>query len=357
MSNSHTLARRIMLLALPLVGACAVGHAEPNDASTVRAVPVQLANAEPGSGRSEVRVAGIVAGKEEVTLSFKTGGVVSRVTVQPGDIVHAGQILAELTPTEIDATVAQATEGREKAARDLTRARALFADSVATLEQLQNATTVLEIAEQSVRIARFNSAHSAIRAPTDGIVLRRVVEPSQLVGPGAKVLDVRSFQRGLVLRASLPDRDAVRVRRGDVATITLDAVPDRVLAGRVSQVGAAANPLTGTYDIEVALSDAPRTLASGLIGRAAIAVHGAVPAVTIPVEALVEADGDSAIVFVVPAGSDRAQRRHVTIAPEAGARVTVLAGLDRGERVVIGGATWLDHDTRVTIATPAGTRP
>jgi RND family efflux transporter MFP subunit len=348
---------RISALPMVVLAACSTGHASPPETSAGRTVPVQLAEVVMGNGVRQVRAAGTLAGKEEVPLSFKIGGVLASVTVHPGDVVEAGQLLAELTPTEIDATIQQAVDAREKAARDLARARSLFADSVATLEQVQNAETAWSLADQGARIARFNGRYAGIRAPTAGVVLRRFAEPSQLVAPGAPVLLLRSFAKGLVFRASLPDRDAVLVRKGDSASVSLDALPDQPLRGRISQVGAATNPMTGTYDVEITLPGAPRSLASGLIGHVTIGVRAQPSTVTIPVEALIDADGDSAIVFVLPSGSDRVTRRRVTVGPGAGTQVAIRSGLSAREQVVVAGGAWLDDGTRVSLSQRPEDRP
>jgi len=115
-----------------------------------------------------VRSIGIVATSEEIRLSFKTGGIIAHAYVNEGQSVKAGQLLAELNLSEITAQVNQAENGYEKALRDFTRAKNLFADSVATLEQYQNAETGLNVAKSILDAAQFNLVHSRIKAPAMG---------------------------------------------------------------------------------------------------------------------------------------------------------------------------------------------
>ncbi|MGQ0648484.1 MAG: efflux RND transporter periplasmic adaptor subunit, partial [Gemmatimonadaceae bacterium] len=261
----------------------------------------------------------------------------------------------ELSPTEISALVARATEGRTKARRDLDRVRRLHNDSVATLTQLQDAATALEVAEQEVRGVEFNQSLSVIRAPAAGVILQRVAEPNAVVSPGATILTLRTERRGVILRAGLADRDAMRVRRGDPARITLDALPGEVLEGRVSQIAASASAQTGTFDVEIAISGSRRPLASGLIARAEIAVGASGTYAMLPLDAIVEASADSAVVFVVPDSADVAERRIVRLAQITGARAAVSSGIASGERVVVRGGAYLQDGSRVTIA--AGKEP
>lgn len=354
-------ARAAVVAALSTIVLAAAGCAR-SDASTVdtatRAIPVELARVERRALTPPVVATGTVAGKEEVALSFTIGGVVARVLVDEGASVKAGQLLAELTPVEIASQVTKAEQARAKAERDLARVRALHADSIATTEQLQDATTALEVATQDVRIARFNLEHAAVRAPTSGVVLRRLVEPNQVVAPGTPVLVVRSSQRGVVLRAALPDRDAVRVRIGNEATVRFDALPGEEFAARVTQRAAAASPGSGTYDVELSLDGSATSLSSGLIGRAEIRTRSDASEPALPLEALVEADGDSAFVFVVAPNSAKATRRQVHIGRILGDVVSISRGVAEGELVVVRGAAYIDETSpldirRAPLATPA----
>ena len=107
---------------------------------------------------------GKLASKEELKLSFKTGGIISEIFVDEGQTVKKGQVLAKLNLSEIQAQVNQAILGLDKAERDYRRANNLYKDSVVTLEQLQNTTTALDIAKSNVKIAEFNLQFSTIKA-------------------------------------------------------------------------------------------------------------------------------------------------------------------------------------------------
>ncbi|MES3034350.1 MAG: efflux RND transporter periplasmic adaptor subunit [Gemmatimonadota bacterium] len=352
----------LAVLTLLTLGGCSSGSdaqaATPSEAS----VPVRVSTlaGHGSSGAGAIRVTGTLAGKEEVSLAFKIGGVIQRIEVDPGQPVRAGQVLAALRPTEISAQLANAQEARGKAERDLTRVARLYADSVATLEQLQDARTALDVATNGVRIAQFNADYASIRAPGDGVVLTRSAEAGQVVEAGRSVLLVRRHGRGMVVRVGLPDRDAVRVRLGDTAKVRFEAMPGRTFTARVTQRAAAASSSTGDYGIELSLLDADHSLPSGLVAQ--VALHpSASPAsaqhrVQVPLDALVDADADSAAVFVLRADGASVSRRTVRLADVAEAlqtaRVAVLAGLDGSETVVTAGQARLVDGTRVRVIAP-----
>jgi membrane fusion protein, multidrug efflux system len=114
------------------------------------AIPVTLAPIQSGGLANSIEATGLLFTEDESKLSFKIGGVVESVYVSEGDFVKAGQVLATLKNTEIASQVSQVQLNVQKAERDYQRAYNLYQDSVATLEQLQNAKTGLDIAKQGL---------------------------------------------------------------------------------------------------------------------------------------------------------------------------------------------------------------
>ena len=335
----------ILLAAFALAG-CGNGNADlpPPDGP----VPVRVAAVEMRATAPPVRGTGLLAPKDEITLAFKVGGIVERIAVDEGAVVRKGDRLAALDLREIDAGLARARAAAEKAERDLARARRLHADSVATLEQVQDAETAVEVADAALAAADFDRTYSVIEAPDDGIILRRSAEPGELVSAGSPILLLGSRARGSVVRVGLADRDAVRVRIGDPATVRFDLGPGHVVEGTVTEIAAAADPATGTFRVEIAVPAAGRP-ASGLVADVEIRPGTEGPMPLIPVDALLEADGSRATVFVVSGSANRVERRGITVAFLDGDHVAIAAGLDGTEQVVTDGAIRLDDGDRVTV--------
>ena len=341
------------MLAILALGAaaCAEGNAAPRSAGAP--IPVEVAVAHERAAAAPVLGSGLLAAKEEVTLSFKIGGVVEKARVESGQHVSEGEVLAELSPTEIGAEVEKARQTRDKSARDLERVKSLYKDSVATLEQLQDATTGLDVAASNLRIAEFNRQYAVIRAPFAGTVLKRSVEAHQLVSPGQPVVMLRNDASGLVLRVGLADREAVRVTAGDRALVHFDAYPLEQFDARVLRVAAASTPGAGTYEAELSVAPRRHRVASGLIGSAEIQVRAAGRFAFVPVGALLEADADSATVFVLAADGVRAERRRTRVAFLDGSLVALSGGVKADDRVVVEGATRLVDGASVRVVSAA----
>jgi multidrug efflux system membrane fusion protein len=270
------------------------------------------------------------------------------VHVDAGAPVRAGQVLASLFLPEIDAGLAKATSAAAKAERDLERARRLFADSVVTLSQLQDAETAFEVASADLQAAEFNRRYAVIVAPANGIILLRHAESGETVNPGTPIVTLGSRERGAVLRVGLADRDVVRLQAGDTALAHFDALPGRIFRGVVSEIGAAASPGTGTYAVEIRLS-ATVPLAAGMVGRVEIFPASGVSTAVVPVASLLEADGDEATVFVLTDDGAHVRRRTVEVAFLDADRVAVTEGLEGGVSVVTEGAAWLVDGDEVRV--------
>jgi len=343
-----------LFASLALLAGCGDGPAAP-ETSAERAAPVRTAPAEQAAVGAGVRAVGILGPRDELRLSFKVGGVVERVSVDVGDRVRAGQVLAVLKRAEVDAAVAQAAEAVEKSRRDLERARQLRADEVATQEQVEDLTTAYNVARSNLEAAEFNARFASIVAPADGVVLQRLAKASELVQGGQPVLVIGATSEGWVVRTALADRDAVRVNLGDEATVAFDAFPGRRFAGRVTRIGSSADPYTGTFEVEIEVVPDGARFARGLVAKVELALgEGNGSQTVVPITALVEANGPAAIVYVLDAGAGVARRRSVTVGPITGEQVVVIAGLDPGEHVVTDGAAWLTDGRPVRVLPDAG---
>ena len=337
------------VLTLPVVCAMALlscAEEAPVEQSQ-KPVPVRTVSVTIETVRVPVRTSGIAARKEQMPLSFMVGGIVGGIHVEEGDSAKKGDILAALDPTEIEARTRQARVGLEKAQRDLRRVQALHKDSVATYEQLQDATSALQAAEASLEIAQHNRRFSTIRAPGDGRILKRLAEAHQLVAPGHPVIVFSSTGSQFVLRVGIADRDVVRLTQGDSASVVFDAFPSHPLAGTVSELPAGANPATGLYEVELTIEEDGLPLLTGLIGRAEISPRNQSRLPAIPIEALMDADADRGYAYVVEEGL--VEKRRLKLGPILGTKVVVLEGLSPGEDVVTAGAAYLRDGLAVTV--------
>jgi RND family efflux transporter MFP subunit len=368
-----------IILALAFVAgagasACAARASAPPPAETTAPVPVRTAPIVWADRVRPIHAIGTLFGKEEVSLSFKVGGLVERIFVDEGARVAAGQTLATLKRSEISAGVLQARRAFEKAIRDRARVEELFRGRAATLEQSQDSETAVDVARAALDAAVFNEEHAVIRAPAGGTVLRRMAEPDEVVAPGTPVLRLRAAARGWVVRAGVSDRDVMRIALGNPVDVTFAALPDQTFIARVSEIAESATAMTGTYELEVRLEGLRVPLRSGLIAQ--ITLHptptGQARYAFVPIEALLEGTEDRATVFVAkPVGAEAGgadgssksaststllvERRAVRVAFLDGTEAAIAHGLEGASAVITDGAHRISGDDAKVIegSTPA----
>jgi RND family efflux transporter MFP subunit len=334
---------KILWIVMMLVIGCESRTQTETPENKVLQVKVQAA--EMKDFKLPVRAAGMLSTRAEMKLGFKTGGIVRKINTREGVSVKRGDILAELDLSEIQAQVNQARISLDKARRDLTRAGNLYQDSVATLEQYQNARSAFELAQSQNRIADFNLKHSRIEAPSNGKIQKVIVEANEMIAPGHPAILFASTENDWVVRVTLTDKDIVKFSLGDSARVEMDAFPDHRFPARIMELGSIADPLTGTYEVELRLLETHLQFRTGFISRAYIFPTETSHSVVVPLEALLGASDNRAIVYVYREGE--VSRRRIRTGRIVGDLILVSEGLEAGELVVTEGAKYIMKDSRV----------
>jgi RND family efflux transporter MFP subunit len=251
--------------------------------------------------------------------------------------------------TEIGANVAQVNEQVSKLERDLARVKNLYKDSVATLEQLQNVTTALNVARQSQSIANFNQQYSDIRATTNGRIVKRIMNEGELVAPGMPVFYlVADNSNDWVVRVGVSDKDWSRLKPGDLATVNIDAFKGETFSARVHKLAPSIDPTSGLYQIELKLQNCKKQLVPGLFSSVKMLPNAKVSYLAIPIEAMIDGNNTSAFVFVFDNG--KARKIEIKTNGVQGNEVLISSGLQEGQQVITDGSAYLSDGVDVKVA-------
>lgn len=356
------------LVAALVLSACsdetpdASNAAAPSSAMAVTTAPVEMRDL----ARS-VLVSGAVAPVEEMQLGVEVSGLrVTDLLVDVGQQVRRGQVLMRLDSRVLDSELAQAEAALREAEAGATLARANLSRgenlareryiSAGQLDELRAARTQSEARVGTARAARDAAAlrrsFAELRAPADGIVSRRLVQPGQVVAAGSELLRLIRDGR-LEWRAELPVAQLMGVTPGD--RIVLRGPGGAVVEGRVRAVSPGVDAATRTGTVYADLPD-PEGLAAGAYlegridtGRARVA--------TVPTSAVVLRDGFATLFTVdTKAGASVARAQRVRTGARGGEHVELLDGPKPGQAVVVKGAGFLADGDAVRVV-PAGTTP
>lgn len=338
----------VSVLATTFGVACKADAAKNTNTTATETIPVKVLALQKEQLQQSLTVSGQFTTEDETFLSFKTGGVISRIYVKEGDKVTRGQLLATLDLTEMNAAVQQATIGYEKAQRDYKRAENLYADSVATLEQVQNAKTGADLARQQLQSIQFNQQYSTIRATANGYVLHKMVQEGQVIEPGKPVLQINGANSSKwALKVNVSDREWAVIEKGDKAEVTTDAFPGRSFAAVVSNKLQGVDPATGTFSITLTLKDELK-LAAGLFGKATLTPKYTTTSWTIPYDALLDGDAGSGFVFVTN-DNKTAEKVKVTVGGISKGAVLITSGLENAKSLIVSGNAYLNDRSAITI--------
>ena len=317
---------------------------------SVEAIPVKIIFLSQAEVSGSVHSSGQFTTDDETMLSFKTGGIVDRIFVKEGDKIRKGQLLATLDLTEISSQVNQTQIAFEKASRDYDRIENLRKDSVATLEQLQNSKTGLELAKQQLNAAKFNLQYSEIRATHDGVILQKLANEGQMIGQGMPVLKTSSKGRtDWILRVAVSDKEWAKIRLNDKASVQIEALNINDMQAYVSSKAENADQMTGSFSIDLKLNNARNlNIASGMFGKAEIMLSQKNLVWQIPYDALLDGNADQGFVFVTN-DNINALKVPVTIDAIDGKNILVSKGLDEYKSLIVSGSAYLTDKSVIKV--------
>jgi membrane fusion protein (multidrug efflux system) len=306
-----------------------------------RPTPVLLATLERGTIQGQIRAASTIEAELQVTVHAESVGRITSLTLEEGDKIEAGQVLARIRREAQSVGVERAETNLADAERELARIEALFRQGVASQMELDQARTKVETASLDKRDRRLSLSNTVMIAPFGGILTRRFVDEGAFVANGAQVFEITDFST-LVARVYVPERELDRIAVGQPAEIVGKAAKNRQGTGSVHRIAPVVDATTGTVKITIAL---PPELAGGAHGflpgmYAEVTLtterHENVPLV--PKPALIHEDEQT---FVFVADGDRARRVLIQTGLADDDFVELTGGLDVGARIIVAGQTGL----------------
>lgn len=365
--------RSAVVLAL-LVSGASCGKAKPEAAADeeLPAVTVTCAAVARQSISDELTVRGVVAPppSADAVLSSLIPGRVSGLAVDVGDQVKVGQVVARVEDPALAAGTREAQAAIGSAQAELTiaglaraRVQKLVDGGIAARRDLDDAIARDDTARANLAAARARAsaatgaaARAVVRAPRAGIVLRVFRRTGEAVDgtPATPILELADVHV-LELRADVSAASLVRLTAGAAATVTLDALSDRPLAGTLVMVAPAIDPATGLGEVRIALAPPPEgtRLIVGLTGVAVVAL-GARDGLVVPLAALRRSPGGGEEVVVCAGDPLAAAIKEVTVGHRGATTAEIVDGLAAGDRIVVDHALGLaDEQPLLAPAAPA----
>ena len=327
-------------------------HSDPS-ASSIRTVAVAVARRTPLS--VGLTLSGEFKPFQDVDLHAKVAGYIHTISVDVGDHVRAGQVLAILEVPELVAQVQEADASLDHAksayqAMHLAYARLKQASDARpgliaaqeledSLARDREAEAQVAQAEARKRQVSVLSDYSRIVAPFAGVITRRYADTGALIQSGTSsstqampVVRLAECDR-LRLVLPVPESAVPRIRVGTVVKVVVPAI-GRAFEGRVARLSDDLERQTRTMETEIDVVNSDGRLVAGMYAETVLDLVHEDSALTVPIQAVAR-NGSRATVRVV-GPRNRVEERTVTIGMEGTRRLEVLSGLREGDRVLIG---------------------
>lgn len=378
--RSFPLALLALSLAAALPVACKKKEQKPEKENT-QVRDVRLVTVEERPLERTIEVSGTLAADEQVTVAAKVPGRIASVAIDLASPVKAGDLIAQIEPTDfrlrVDQAAAAVSQGRvqlglppdgsddtvdiestaivrqaqatlEQARAARSRAEALGRDGLSSAAENEaaqatflRAETAVQSAREEVRLrlaslrqrrsearlAQQQLADTTLKAPIAGIVQARRANTGEFVAVGAPIADIVRVDP-LRLKLVIPEREASSVQAGQPVNVRVEG-DKMVHTGAIARLAPALDAQNRTLLVEADIKN-PGTLRPGVLARAEVVV-GSKPAVTVPNSSVIVFAG---IQKVITIEGDKAVEKRVTTGKRVGPSTEILTGLKPGDRVV-----------------------
>jgi RND family efflux transporter MFP subunit len=260
---------------------------------------------------------------------------------------QAAQQQADITGTkgraDIEAARAKVTQAR--AALDYARAnRAQMPAYQQSLDALRSEVTA---AQAGLRGAEAHMAETVLKAPLDGFITDRYMDPGSLAQPGTPLLAIETMQQ-VWATIFVPEEVSRKVATGQTATVRFDALPGQTFTGRVTQFNPSADPQSRQFSVRVTLDNPRNLIKPGMFARVTLETERLHGVVVVPREAVQQGNNGTTVLVVSAAGT--VQQRPVTTGGSDAAGIAITQGVQPGEKVVTLSAMPLKEGQTVRIS-------
>jgi len=310
---------------------------------------------------------GVTQSATEAKLSFKVGGLIENVTIDMGDTVKRGAVIARLDDTDYRINYNKAEASLKNAEAQLAAAKSaflrvenLYVNNNVSLSEYEKVKTQFESAETMVNTARsqLNAAqnqldYTILRAPFDGVVSSVMAQENEMTGTGHPIV-VFTGVNNLEVKTAVPENIIAQISRGQDATVQFSAFPGKTFPGIITEVSPGI-PNASAYPVIVRLAESSSRLFPGMTGTVELPLNGdslSQSRIVIATDAIGH-DQSGDFVFVAVKSDDSeiyiAEKRKVTLGQLQADGYEIVNGLDKNEVVITAGLSFLYDGRKVKL--------
>ncbi len=211
----------------------------------------------------------------------------------------------------------------------------------------QDVKTKLEQAKSANQIAFVPVANGTLRAPSDGFIGMRNLDIGETSIPWDPVFNLVSINE-VYVRVSVPENEINKIKKEQLANITIPAIGSQIFNGKTAKIGVVANPISKTYDIKILIPNPKMEIKPGMACDVTIKMDSKDDIITIPYQSITKDEDGQNYVFVVDPDSNIASKKKVQLGSFVNNKIEIISGISKGDLIIIDGKQKITDQQKVT---------
>lgn len=340
--------KRIIFMA---IGVAALLGCNPTQDSTEKpgemGIKVSVSRVKLESTTSDFRYSGSIEATQTIPLTFQTAGRVEKVLVEAGDEVKKDQLLATLDKNDLQ-SMYEITRAKYEQAKDAyDRLKTVHDEGSLPEIKWVEMVTNLEQAKLSMELSKNNLAKCDLRAPVNGLVGRRNIEPGMssisLLEAPFELVNINK----VYVKIAVPENEIGRISKGVKASISVSALDNKCYEGEISNVSPVADKFSRTYEAKILVANSNHELKPGMVCDVMLSIKSEKKAILIPYDSVTKDSNGDIIVFVVNPGTKRVLKQVVVPGNYRGENIEIISGLSPDQLIVWKGKEKLSDNSLI----------
>jgi len=353
----------LTLLAMLLISGCS-----QEQVVTEKAIrPIAWTKVEMTDLKQVRTLSGIVAPIEAANLSFEVNGKVQSVAVNLGNEVTQGQVLAQLNQRSFKLSLQSAQAQLEQTKASMSEAKNSYERYSKLIDQglvsqsgfdnakalFESSKSAVDVAQAQLDIANKNLQDSTLRAPYDGIITKRIIEPSQQVGAGNPVFEIEG-KHGLEIKVMVPETLIQELKQDTLLSVRFPVLAGVTMQGRINEIGTRAES-ANAFPVTAVLQESNKRLRAGMTAEVDFIFDGqgrsghTGKTIQVPLSALRAGLNQKVYVFVFDENKQVVNLREVKTENILNNKVFISKGLNHGDIIATAGVSFLRDGQQVSL--------
>jgi len=291
---------------------------------------------------------GQIEASKNIRLSFQLPGKVTKINVEEGDRIKAGQVLAELDNSRFQSAYDAALASHHQAEDAYNRLKKVYNNGSLPEVDWEDVKTKKAQSQAALELSEQNLKDCKLVSPTSGIIGERNLEVGVNASPNLPVFNLLKMEE-VYVKIAVPENEINKFKKGQQATLVVAAIGSQKFQAKVEKIGVTANLISRTYEVKLLILNQPDNIKPGMLCDVIVYPEIKEQVFSLPINAVLKDDSNRNFVYTVNTSNQTAWPRYVKVDGFSNNEVKIVSGLKANDIVVISGQHKLSPNTKVRI--------